>query len=69
MSEGFILLAEDAEEFFKLCHTYNITDHDKRLQVLRLFVKNKKAKYVRDPEELIKGKKVLRVKKIDGMGQ
>lgn len=61
--EGFMMDLATAMEFYKLCAEKNIEGYEERMQVLREFVKDKKAKYIRDAEEVIKGKKIFRVKK------
>ena len=61
MSEGFLGDANMAMIFFRFCARYKITAEKDRVAVLRELVKRKKARYVRDVEEVIEGKKVLKI--------
>lgn len=48
--------------FFRFCSRYHITKYEDKLAVIRALTKRKKARYLRDVETFIKGKKVLRLR-------
>lgn len=60
-SEGFIGTADTFMLFFKLCQRYNINGEKERIELLRKLVKHQRAKYIRNPQELFKGKKILKI--------
>lgn len=60
--EGFFLTLETACEFYKLCEDKKANTYDDRLTILRQFVKDKKAKYLRDVQEVLEGKTVLEIR-------
>ena len=62
MSEGFVMLPHTAEIFFRYCIRYKINDEKEKISVMRRLVRKKQAEYLRDPEEYLKGKKVLRIR-------
>lgn len=53
--------AEAAMQFYELCEELQANTYAKRMAVLRLMVKNKKAVYLRDGEAYAKDKKVLKI--------
>lgn len=63
MSEGFLMNLDTARLFFRACSLYKINDKPRRLELLRCITSRKKAVYIRDPKEFIKGKRVLRITK------
>lgn len=65
MNEGFLMDVYTAEMFFRFCRRYKIDDPKDRICLVRRLVSKKKAKYLRDVEQTIKGKKVLHIKPED----
>lgn len=63
MSEGFMLDNRNAMLFFRICALYKVVDSKKRLEILRKITARKKAVYLRDAEEFIQGKNVLKIKR------
>jgi len=64
MREGFSLTPDIAMVFFKYCIRYKIPNNEQcKVNILRRLVAKKKAKYLRNPQEFIQGKKVLHIKK------
>lgn len=62
MNEAFMMDPEMAEEFFLRVTKLEVDTKEARIEILRNLVKEKKAKYIRDGDEFIKNKKVLRIK-------
>jgi hypothetical protein len=62
MSDGFLTNARTAELFFRICARYKIKTEKDRLCLLRELTRRKKAKYLRDVQPLLEGKKILRIK-------
>lgn len=61
MSEGFGVTPWMGMVFFRFCSRYSIDKLEDRVLVMRELVRRKKAKYLRDVEPLLEGKKVLKV--------
>jgi hypothetical protein len=62
MNEGFMFANADAAmEFYELCESLGAITMQERMAILRLMVKDKKVKYLRDGEDFIKGKNVLKI--------
>jgi len=61
--EGFVMDAATATEFFELCIQLELNTYEERMTLLREFVRAKKAGYVAHPFELLRGKKVLDLRK------
>lgn len=59
--EGFHLSMSLAMEFYKLCAEKNLNTLEERTELLRTFVKEKKAKYLRDVGAFIEDKTILKV--------
>lgn len=62
MSEGFLTNLDTVILFFRFCKRYNVNGQKERLALMREITRRKKATYLRDPEEFLRGKKVLRIK-------
>lgn len=58
--EGFLGNARTMELFFRYCMRYKITSQKDKIEVLRRMTAKKKMKYIRDPKEFIKGKRVIK---------
>lgn len=63
MEEGFSLDVDTALLFFRVCSLYKITNRNDRVALMRKICSRGKAKYIRDVNELVKGKKTLYVGK------
>lgn len=63
MSEGFMLDNDNAMLFFRTCNMFKINSHEGRIALLRKITARKKAVYLRDAEEFIQGKSVLKIKR------
>lgn len=63
MSEGFLTNLRTAELFFRFCKQYKIDTREDRTLLLREITRRKKARYLRDVNEFIPGKKVLVIKR------
>ena len=50
--------ADTAMQFFELCIELKIETPEEKIQLLRELVKQRRATYLRNPKETIKGKKV-----------
>jgi hypothetical protein len=61
--EGFVMTADVAMEFYEMCIEKKAETLEERTALLREFVKNKQAQYVRDVKGSIKGKKIGVVKR------
>jgi hypothetical protein len=61
MKEGFYTSVRMAELFFRVCKRYHINGQEDRLCLMREMTRRRKAKYIRDVEPLLKGKKVLKI--------
>jgi hypothetical protein len=61
MSEGFLTDLRTAELFFRVCKRYNVQSREKRVALMRELARRKKAKYLRDVQPFIEGKKVLKI--------
>lgn len=60
--EGFLFgNAEEALKFYEACAKAKAVTYRDRLKVLRIMVKKKHVKYIRDVTEYVKGKKVLKI--------
>lgn len=60
-TEGFLTDLRTAELFFRLCRRYHIQDREDRVALMRELTRRKKAKYLRDVQPLLEGKKVLKI--------
>lgn len=62
--EGFMFAnADEALKFYEACKAENADTAEKRIAILRRMVKEKQAKYVPHPEEIIKRHNVIGVKR------
>lgn len=61
--EGFIVTPKIAMVFFRTCSLYKIVTEKDRLDVMRKLVARHKAKYVPHPEEFLKDKRLLRIRR------
>jgi hypothetical protein len=61
MSEGFLTDLRTAELFFRICRRLHIQSREDRIALMRELTRRKKARYLRDVEPLLAGKKVLKV--------
>lgn len=61
MSEGFMTDVRTAELFFRVCSRYKVQSREDRVALMRELVKRKKAKYLRDVQPILEGKKVLKI--------
>lgn len=61
MAEGFLTNVDTVMLFFRVCRRYKIVLEKDRVRLLRELTRRKKAKYVRDVEEVVRGKKVLKI--------
>lgn len=62
MGEGFLFAsADDAMKFFDACEKAKAVTLEERLAVMRHLVATKEAKYIRDTEEFIKDKNILKI--------
>lgn len=61
--EGFITDLHGMELFFRCCRRYKIDGLEQRKMLLGVLAKRKQAKYLRDIDPLIDGKKVLHIKR------
>jgi len=57
--EGFLLDVKSAMLFFRVCSRYKITSREDRVALMREMARRKKAKYLRDVQPLLEGKRVL----------
>lgn len=60
-SEGFLTDIRTAELFFRTCRRFRIVERDHRVALMRELTRRKKAKYLRDVQPLLAGKKVLKI--------
>lgn len=60
-SEGFLTDVDTAMLFFRICSRYKITSREDRVALLRELTRRKKAKYLRDVQPILEGKKVLKI--------
>lgn len=60
-SEGFLTDVDTAMLFFRICSRYKITNREDRVALLRELTRRKKAKYLRDVQPILEGKKVLKI--------
>jgi hypothetical protein len=69
MEEGFMFATpDDAMKFFEACIEAKAVTREEKLAVMRQMVKEKKAKYLRDPKELLKGKNIIGFKPQNNKG-
>ncbi len=62
--EGFMFEnAGEALEFYERCITLNAETVEEKKAIMRQLVKEKKAKYLRDVNEVVKGKKIMAIKR------
>ena len=61
MSEGFLTSARTAELFFRFCARYKIVSREDRVKLMREIVRRGQAKYLRDVDIFVKGKKTLKI--------
>ena len=61
--EGFVMNLDTAMEFYQLCKDKGAETLEERTSLIRVFVKDKKAQYLRDVEEAIKGKNIIRIQR------
>jgi hypothetical protein len=59
--EGFLTNIHTAEIFFRFCRWHNIQSREDRVALMRELTRRKKAKYIRDVQPLLGGKKVLKI--------
>ncbi len=60
--EGFLMSMDVAHSFFELCQKLGLDEYEDRVTLLRIMVKEKRVKYLRDPNEYMKDKRVLQIK-------
>lgn len=60
-NEGFVTTLQTAMIFYRYCARYKVTGTAERLMVMRRLTAKKKAKYIRDANEFIKDKNVMRI--------
>ncbi len=60
-AEGFLTDVRTAELFFRICHRFGIKSREDRLVLMRELARRKKAKYLRDVQPFLEGKKVLKL--------
>ncbi len=65
MSEGFMLDLDTATLFFRVCRRYRVDGREQRVMLMRELVRRKKAKYLRDVESVLEGKRIIGFKKGD----
>lgn len=58
--EGFLVDIRIAELFFRVCRRYRLEGLKERTALMRGLVKRKKARYLRDIQPFLAGKKVLK---------
>lgn len=63
MTEGFLVQGKTLELFFRMCRRYKIDSVENRTALLREITRRGRAKYLRDVEAAIEGKKVLYIKR------
>lgn len=61
MSEGFLTNIDTVMLFFRICRRYKIIAEKDRVCLLRELTRRKKASYIRDIKEVIRGKNVLKI--------
>ena len=59
--EGFLTDVGTAMLFFRFCRIYHIEGREDRLRLIRELTRRKKAKYLRDINPILDGKKVLKI--------
>jgi hypothetical protein len=59
--EGFVIDAWTGMLFFRFCRIYHIDKREDRILVMRELARRKKAKYIRDVNPLLAGKRVLKI--------
>lgn len=62
-AEGFEMDLEGAIEFFEACKGLDPDTRETRVELLRRMVRDKRAKYISDPGEYIKGKRITYIKR------
>ena len=62
MREGWVMTPWQACVFFRYCMRYHIDDAVIRQSILRRIAAKKKAKYIRDGETFLKGKRIIQIK-------
>lgn len=62
MSEGWVMTPWTACVFFRYCMRYKIEGEMARKEVLRRIAAKAKAKYIRDGETFLKGKRIIQIK-------
>lgn len=60
-SEGFLTNIGTVMVFFRFCRRYKIEAEKDRACLLRELTRRKKASYIRDVGEVVRGKKVLKI--------
>lgn len=63
MQEGFLLTSTMAGVFFRYCRRYKIEHYEDRVALVRRLVARGDAQYLRDAEQFMEGKNVLKVRK------
>jgi hypothetical protein len=61
ISEGFYMDLHTAEVFFRYCRIYNVTELPERVKIVRRIVAKGQAKYLRDVDTFIEGKRVFKL--------
>lgn len=62
MAEGWLMDVETACVFWDICCHMKLETEEQRKALLRILVKDKKVKYLRDPQTYFKDKRVLVIK-------
>jgi hypothetical protein len=65
MSEGFLGIADTFLLFFKLCERYKLgpEKEKERIELLRKLVAHNRAKYLRNPADMMAGKRILKIER------
>lgn len=63
MQEGFLTNVDTLTLFFRVCRRYHLDKENERIALLRQLTRRGQAKYLRDVDETIAGKKVLRIER------
>lgn len=62
-NDGYMVDVRTALLFFRVCCRYKIEDRKTRIQLMQRICAKKKAKYIRDVDKLLDGKKVLKIER------
>lgn len=65
MGEGFMMDLGTLMVFYRYCRRFKVSDDDRagKIAIMRRLTAKKKAKYIRDPQEFIKGKNALIIRR------